>query len=92
MYNFFSLYFIETEKAFDKKSKPLIQNMITDNPHILKMYYHHHKGHMKIYGEFIDPQKVIPKVKLILDKVLLMAELSNKLPINETTSIKKLKI
>jgi hypothetical protein len=92
MYNFFSLYFIESEEAFEKKSRPLIQNMITNNNHILCMYNHHLKNRMKIHGSFIDLEKVIPKVKLILDKGFLEFELSNQLPINETTSIKKLKI
>jgi hypothetical protein len=92
MYSFFSLYFIETEKDFENKSKPLIQNMITNNKHILCMYNYHLKNRMKIHGLFIDLEKVIPKVKLILDKGFLEFELSNQLPVNETNPIKKLKV
>lgn len=92
MYSFFSLYFIKTEKGFEKKSKSLIPNMITENPHILNMYNHHLDAHMKIYGTYADLEKVIPKIKLILDKGLLKHELSTELPTNDAQPIKKLKI
>jgi hypothetical protein len=92
MYSFFSLYFIKENENFREKSDLINKKLITDNHHILNMYYHHLDGHMKAYDPFIDLEEVTPLVKFILDKGLLTAEVVNELPINENSSTKKSKI
>lgn len=90
--SFFLLYFIKDKQNFEKKSKPIIEKMITDNNHILGMYRHHLNCPTNLYGYSVTLEIIMPKIKLILDKGLLKAQLSNQLTINDSKPIKQLKI